>query len=353
MARTLTRSKSLRFLRGRHKEQEYEENVRAPTPSQTEFDRYFTASPILIAGSNLDALDIAVRPRTSEGPADRPTMFHLKSVNPTLSVHPQDTVFDFPPTGKSPALLYSAEVTAASGVIGIALGSPTMGSHWNTSPQISTSRSNAGGNISQLDLRYPARSPACRDGYQESPRPKLSRWKSLFKKQPPPPPPPSEKPGLYQVVTTVTAAARADCHDDRESLRSQTSTQREDGFTRTKSPPLYRLDIRESRKIGAGDSNASQRGRAATLGASTTTLPSLGMSSSSGTASGSSSTGRFLDVAIPDIKMERYSVMFGNVLQTDATQSSSLLARRQGNAEKLKPLHELSSKVSSFVLVLS
>ncbi|CAN9347901.1 unnamed protein product [Alternaria alternata] len=41
--------------------------------------------------------------------------------------------------------------------------------------------------------------------------------------------------------------------------------------------------------------------------------------------------------------MERYSVMFGNLLQSDPSRSS-LLARRQGNAERVKPLQELSAK---------
>lgn len=52
-----------------------------------------------------------------------------------------------------------------------------------------------------------------------------------------------------------------------------------------------------------------------------------------------------LDVSIPDVKMDRYSVMFGNLLQSTSDRSSSLLVRRQVNAEKVKPLKELISKV--------
>ncbi|KAK6948549.1 hypothetical protein Daesc_010319 [Daldinia eschscholtzii] len=42
--------------------------------------------------------------------------------------------------------------------------------------------------------------------------------------------------------------------------------------------------------------------------------------------------GPLLDVEIPEITMERYSIMFGSVLQSQ----SSLLSRRQGNVQKLK-----------------
>jgi hypothetical protein len=57
-----------------------------------------------------------------------------------------------------------------------------------------------------------------------------------------------------------------------------------------------------------------------------------------------------LDVDIPTIQMERYSVMFSNLLQQNSggqspSRSSTLLERRQGNSERLKPLDPLSTKV--------
>lgn len=55
-----------------------------------------------------------------------------------------------------------------------------------------------------------------------------------------------------------------------------------------------------------------------------------------------------LDVNIPDIQMERYSIMFGSVLGKSTHTSSSLLARRQATLEKLKTVNEaLAAKVSS------
>ncbi|OHW91433.1 hypothetical protein CSPAE12_09934 [Colletotrichum incanum] len=63
-------------------------------------------------------------------------------------------------------------------------------------------------------------------------------------------------------------------------------------------------------------------------------------------------SGGFLDVEIPSIKMERYSVMFGNVLgqpqgsqdstsgQQASQPSSSLLARRQATLDRLKTIND-------------
>jgi hypothetical protein len=57
--------------------------------------------------------------------------------------------------------------------------------------------------------------------------------------------------------------------------------------------------------------------------------------------------GLMLNVDIPSIQMERYSVMFGSVLQkTTSTSSSSLLARRQATLERLKTVTESLPKVS-------
>ena len=57
--------------------------------------------------------------------------------------------------------------------------------------------------------------------------------------------------------------------------------------------------------------------------------------------------GLMLNVDIPSIEMERYSVMFGSVLQKPTTMtSSSLLARRQATLEKLKTVTESLPKVS-------
>ncbi|KAF4625850.1 hypothetical protein G7Y89_g12312 [Cudoniella acicularis] len=56
-------------------------------------------------------------------------------------------------------------------------------------------------------------------------------------------------------------------------------------------------------------------------------------------------SGQMLDVDIPSIQMERYSIMFGSVLQKPTTTASTLLARRQATLDKLKTVNEaLASK---------
>ncbi|RCI09755.1 hypothetical protein L249_4137 [Ophiocordyceps polyrhachis-furcata BCC 54312] len=47
---------------------------------------------------------------------------------------------------------------------------------------------------------------------------------------------------------------------------------------------------------------------------------------------------KLLDVDIPDVTMERYSVMFGHLLENRST--ASLLARRQANRDKIKAIRE-------------
>jgi hypothetical protein len=60
--------------------------------------------------------------------------------------------------------------------------------------------------------------------------------------------------------------------------------------------------------------------------------------------------GLMLDVDIPSTQMERYSIMFGSVLQKPTNTSSSLLTRRQATLDKLKTVNEaLASKVSPHV----
>ena len=61
-------------------------------------------------------------------------------------------------------------------------------------------------------------------------------------------------------------------------------------------------------------------------------------------------SGGLLDIDIPSVQMERYSVMFSGVLQKSGTTHSSLLARRQATLDKLKTVNEaIASKVSPHV----
>ncbi|KAH7401015.1 hypothetical protein DE146DRAFT_485391 [Phaeosphaeria sp. MPI-PUGE-AT-0046c] len=343
----LARSKSMRLLRSHRKDvqqRDAQKSMPQPDTSKTETDRYQPATPVSRKERLVETPDLAVRPSTSGG-------VHLKT-DQVASIHSyQDLNFSFP---SNPSMVLSApQVTDSSeGIIGIALGSPT---HWDK--------------MSQFSQPY---SPAPSVVPTEAPKSKLGRWKSLFRK-PAPPPPRVEKPPFYQLTTTITAtrANRADSHHDEEPEKEKAEPGGSRDIGRTPSPPTFKTSIRASRTFttprSAPDPPQS-RPRAFTAGSlpanprvsvvrsATTPLPSHMVAQNSPAVPkllASQSTSHVptlpgdtpvLDVSIPDIKLDRYSVMFGNLLQPTSSRSSSLLVRRQGNHERLKPLNKLSVK---------
>ncbi|KAG9191913.1 hypothetical protein G6011_10647 [Alternaria panax] len=381
----LTRSKSLRFLRNNRRDATEQVNGDSMPPAkgpQTDFDKYKATTSDSRKEGSLGVPDVAKRPSTSGGPGEHPFMFHKKT-NPAPSIYSQDHIHSFQSPTSSTTVLYSPDTTKEQGVIGIALGSPTSSSHWKTTSQAV---------IPTVDSKYPDSPMAALSqpngssvslaGRPEASKSKLSRWKSLFRKAPPPQ---AEKPSFYQLAQTVTAAPRADSHHDEEALEPQTlrPEEKEREKLRSVSPPTYRPNIRASRKWGPGEfvapqsppETAATRERALTLGSDPShgpeksvqrafTTPDLGARGISGdvppvpqvealrasskalphdSPTSVGDGGPLLDVSLPDATIERYSVMFGNLLHSDPSRSS-LLARRQGNAEKVKPLQELSAK---------
>jgi hypothetical protein len=329
---------------------------------------------------------MAKRPSTSGGPGERPLVFHRKT-NPAPSIYSQDHIHSFQSPTTSTTVLYSPDATKEQGVIGIALGSPTSSSHWKTTSQAALPTIDPKLPDSPMaTLSQPNDSSVSLASRPEAPKSKLSRWKSLFRKAPPPQ---VEKPSFYQLAQTVTAAPRADSHHDEEALESQApqAEEKEREKLRSVSPPTYRPNIRASRKWAPGEfippqsppETSATRERALTLGSVPShgpkksmqrafTTPDLGtrgipddappvpqveilkVSSKTPQQDPTPSVdegGPLLDVSLPDITMERYSVMFGNLLQSDPSRSS-LLARRQANAEKVKPLQELCAKVCTY-----
>jgi hypothetical protein len=202
----------MRLLKG-HRKETQREHAQNSMPrsgaSKTDVDRYQSATPIPRTERNLETPDIAVRPSTSGGSGDRRTLFHMKT-NPVPSIHSQkDLTFSL--SSNSSTILYTAEVTDSSeGIIGIALGSPSFGSHWTSTPQAATfdTESRVTDNMSSYTR---PNSPSPFPIRPEPPKSKLSRWKSMFRKAAPAPPQP-EKPAFYQLAQTVTAtkAVRAD-----------------------------------------------------------------------------------------------------------------------------------------------
>ncbi|KAF2654490.1 hypothetical protein K491DRAFT_705189 [Lophiostoma macrostomum CBS 122681] len=361
----LSRSRSLRILKGGHKETNQQDNGRPAPPAgnpRTDFEILRAATPVSRTDSRVETPEMLQRPKTSGGPADHGKQFH-KKVAPAPG--PEEQKFDFPflsPNKSTATILYAAELhDSREGIIGIALGSPTMNPNWNTAPSADGFAPTIPSTVTHISSN--TATPAAVDPKQEGMKPKLRRWKSIFGKKVQPPQ--EQKQSFYQLAQSVMPA-RADSHHDNESIDSRTVSVLDHPHDESgaQSPPSFRPDIRESRKVPKGQEQPFQETRPRALtnpskpklstlrSASSPQPPPKGTTSDSPTVpkvvvSGGSRTTSpqsLLDVDIPSIKMERYSVMFGNLLQPNATNSSSLLARRQGNAEKLKPLNELSVK---------
>lgn len=363
----------MRLLKGHRKETQQEpaqKSMPRADASQTDIARYQSATPIPRTEARLETLDLGLRPSTSGGTGERRTLFHMKTT-PAPSIHSQNELMFSLPSNSVTTFRTADATDSREGIIGIALGSPTAGSHWTSMPQgieSSTNLRGAEGNMSSYP--QPSGFPSPIPGRQEPPKSKLGRWKSLFKKAPTPPPQ-QDKPTFYQLTTTITAtrAARADSHHDDEPTESQVKAATERQIGRTPSPPTFKANIRASRTFTPAEA-ARTRTRANTAGtlpanprgsvqrSATTPLPFSRTASnlpampqllaSKSTQEVPTLPGQtpHLDVSIPDITLDRYSVMFNNLLG-NSNRTSTLHERRQGNAEKIKPLNKLSAKVCS------
>jgi hypothetical protein len=365
MARMLARSKSLRILKGSHKET-HRQDTEALAPqhavTQNDFDGLKAATPVTRADGRLETPEPLQRPKTAGGPGDRSKLFHRKVTPAALSS--EDRSLSFVPS-PSTTVLYAAEVHEDSdGVIGIALGSPTMASHWNTTPQSADFVTSNQGTVTHIFSHNSFADSV--ESKHEAPKPKISRWKSIFGKKTPVPQ--QQQTPFYQLQQSASPA-RADSHHEEEVWEPHS-------FSRTQSPAIFRPEIRESRKKNMQRQASTEKPRPRTEAESVTgcpkasrlraasspkpppkdsrndspTVPEVVISNDSQNALPRATGDKpLLDVDIPKIEMERYSVMFGNLLQPN--RSSSLLVRRQGNVEKLKPLNELSMKVSIWNLL--
>ena len=400
----LMRSKSMRLLKGSLKDtapQEHAQSVPLSDHSQTNNDRDLSATPISRAEEKPETSDMLLRPSTSAGPGDRRPQFHLKTY-PVPTVRSQQDL-TFSALAKSTTTLYAAEVTESrKGVIGIALGSPTVGAHWTTSPEAASFSADVHGAQDQMST-FGGSVDSSSTTVNHQSKPKLSRWRSMFRKAGPPPPPRSKSP-FYQLAKgpTTTLAARADSHQDTDSVEARGTSRKESDTGRTQSPSCHKADIRASRitprtrpaararAFTAATLPANPRAsiqRSATTPYATASIRIFDQTPASqptrtNTVRGiTMSDGRpQLDIDVPDITMERYSVMFGNVLQSASSRTQttsnrtqttasrtlaigaqtqmtpirnqatpartpSLLARRQGNADTLKPLKKIAVKV--------
>jgi hypothetical protein len=345
----LTRSKSLRLLTGSRRAHRKEplNSVPQADASQTDFDRFNSATPVSRTRGTLEAPVMPTRPSTSGAPGERPVHFHKKTL-PAPSVYSEDRFLAFSSPTDSTAVLHTIQQPGEQDVIGIALGSPKAAPDWaltplaNSNNPVRDTQMNQYGNASSVTL----------GSTQEPTKPKISRWKSFFRKTSTPSSTSlaasREKQSFYQLAQQATST-RADSHHDT-SPTSET-TPKQDKRSPSASPPAWDPEIRSSRKISNADAcldpalNAQTRQRAATVGIVDRINPRHGIKRSSTTPLRplESASPGLLDVDIPDTKMERYSVMFSGVLEP--SNRSSLLERRQPNAEKVKPLNQLTVKV--------
>lgn len=271
----LARSKSLRFLKNVRKDAQLQEDDQPTHPNkafQTPADKFRSATPVLRGECRLTAPDQEMRPNTSGGPGDRTSAaFHMNKHTASAFQSTEHVRFR-PSPMHSNATLSTTEITEEQGIIGIALGSPTVGSHWNSTRYAPDSTTVSHEALDQMQPHgYYNGIPADRPNVTKS---KLSRWKSLFKKAVPPPQD-NQKPSFYQLAQTVTAMApRADSHHDEELPNSQDRNKHMIETIRTASPSTYRPNIRASRKGAPDGFNLPQspedtqatRARALTLG---------------------------------------------------------------------------------------
>ncbi|KAF9697121.1 hypothetical protein EKO04_005107 [Ascochyta lentis] len=363
MPSLLTRSKSLRLLkggrRGAHQEEPQTPNcIPRPDAFQTDFDRFKAATPVPRSERLLEAPEMLARPSTSGGSGERAIQFHKKTL-PAPSVYSEDRFLAFSSPTNSTAVLHA--VDSPEDVIGIALGSPTVGSHWTSTPQATTENLIADAQMSAWN--HANASTTTVTGPQAQPKPKLSRWKSLFKKTAPSP---KEKHAFYQLAQQV-APARADSHHDTSPKSRPKPRPKQEG---TVAVPIsvFNPDIRASRNKSQENVSSREvqhgRKRSATLDAGraapryrfqrAATTPNPPQAPPASTPPPSTETGAgagLLGVDIPDVKMDRYSVMFSGVLEPTPSRSS-LYQRRQEKAEgdKAKPLDKISIKDDSEIL---
>lgn len=333
-------------------------SIPQPTAFPTDFDRFKAATPVPRAEGTLEAPEMVARPSTSGGPGERAIQFHKKTL-PAPSVYSEDRFLAFSSPTNSSAVLHA--VDSPEDVIGIALGSPTVGSHWTSTPQATTENLIAD---AQMSLRSHANaSTTTITGPQSQPKPKISRWKSLFRKTAPPP---KEKHTFYQLAQQV-APTRADSHHDT-SPKSKTGPKLKTDGGVTLPVSVFNPDIRASRNKSQENVSTREvqhgRKRSATLDAGrsaprhrfqrSATTPNPPQASSGApdmkfleSPHNTAGTG-LLDVDIPDTKLDRYSVMFSGVLDPSPNRSS-LYQRRQEKSEsdKAKPLGKILIKVRS------
>lgn len=298
------------------------------------------------------------RPQTSDGVTERSMDYSYYGPYDLTSCEPD--AFGCPaPSPKS--ILYTAEVHIDP-TIGVALGSPSQAPTW-FQPMGDSGRA--------LEETDPYLAPAAHTAAHKNSRPRINRWRSLgglFGRRPSKL---SQKAPFYQLdqYNSQTAAtsyadsyagsadavhsvatsrpAEADARGFRNRLGS---VRRKQGASQTR-PRTKRSVTEPETSRSAMSLERTDRGPRVPpkdfpprRQSSLVPYTSLGNSEPNISHTGG---GPKLDVEIPSVKMERYSVMFGSLLKPNRT--SALFARRRSNASKLTPLQTQSLEVSTIL----
>lgn len=228
----------------------------------------------------------------------------------------------------------------------MALGSPThQPTYWRTQTRFETlTRSPSPDLIDDSSM----------SGLVALPKPKPSKWKILggifggrkhsssqatpfYQLQPEP----TQTPVAPQTDTVsfgepTTSEARPKSRGRGRSFAERKTKKNKPDLKRAETAPL-RFDLHENRQEQTATPEITLEGGPL-------------MDNARSDQTGKPYNGQMLDVDIPSIQLERYSVMFGSVLQKPTSTASSLLARRQATLDKLKTVNEiLASKVSPHV----
>ncbi|KAF2501507.1 hypothetical protein BU16DRAFT_534168 [Lophium mytilinum] len=384
MARMLGRSKSLRLKSSQKDLRQQEADAPTPLPtarddeprSDHHLDSLRTAALTTHPAKRAESPEQVQRPRTASAPGDRgkPSQFHKKAA--PVAITSDEATFSFALPSPT-TVLYAAEVHEDD-MIGMALGSPTTPARWNQPVQPTDYVTRPGLNRTYTHIAYDPsfQSSDYEDGVgknsttdsdpgQDVTKPKVSRWKSIFGRKNTAPQP------FYQLQQAPAPSSQVHSHNEVVQHRQRSSSRASTREALTKPAPTSAHEIREARKKhkaakkAAADEAKEAKNLKIDSGKSLTSryenmkaevspkpppkddwrfqVPRVTVSSGSQTTSPRTpGSGPLLDVDIPNVEMERYSVMFGSLLRPD--RSSSLLVRRQADPGKLKPLTELSKK---------
>lgn len=334
MSRLLGRSKSHRHKATRQEPQQECDMLRAPAIDRN--GRNIMPAQVATGpGRWVDTPDIQPRPKTSNA-AIPPSWNHTKE-GPPIVITADDEVFLFPtPTPRkanfSPALACSPS-TPASAVrpepdvieIGVAIGSPSQIQH-SQSPQPRGLRKPGSHGVFS-----PAQSTGSLNESQEprhdmndTSRPKISRWRSLgrvFSKR--------DRNAAHHLERQPLR--EPDCKADNLIMRSPANSCPAQFDQARDAPNKCKQSAKQSTKQSKGIEYPA-------------TLPTHHPSTA---LAGRPAPPKrpILDIDIPDIQLERYSVMFSGLIPN---RQSNLLARRQGDkAATLKVSVNLHSKSSN------